>query len=223
MAQALSQSRTSSTAGDMAGQRVPSRPDASTKSVSPNAQQEEQAAGVVTTGSASRLGRAEGERDSVHAIPQACWHGTVVEYVAEVSPAAATQHFRAIHPETLVGSLDDGMVEGFPEAGPSGATVELGRRGEQIQCAARAAEHAGAMFVIERAGERSLGTGVTEYVVLLGSQQVMPFGVGMGDFKGARRRGGWIRRCRWTHPAASGQRTGRRGDNQQPSPAHRRA
>src|ERR1700761_882075 len=83
--------------------------------------------------------RLEGHRDAIHAIAQTGRRWSIVEHVAEVASASAAQNFGANHAQAGIWAFEHRVVDGLPEARPSGATVELGFRGVEVQRAARAA------------------------------------------------------------------------------------
>jgi hypothetical protein len=82
--------------------------------------------------------RLEGHRDAIHAVPQTGRRWSIVEHVAEVASASAAQNFGANHAQAGIWAFEHRVVDGLPEARPSGAAVELGVRGVEVQRAARA-------------------------------------------------------------------------------------
>jgi hypothetical protein len=128
-------------------------------------------------------GRTEGHGDAVHAVAKTGGLRTVVEHVAEVTTAALAKHLGARHSEAVVGALENGSVQRPPETRPPGAAVEFGVGGEQVQRASGTAEDATSVFVVERTAVRHLGARLAQNVVLIGAQQLLPLGVGMGDLE----------------------------------------
>jgi hypothetical protein len=126
--------------------------------------------------------RREVHCNAVHAVAQTCRPRSIVEYMAQVTAATAAADFVTGHSERGVGGFPDGPIQRLPEAWPSGAAVELGPGRKERQGATCASEYAGPLFMVERTGKRALGTGFTQYNVLLWSQQPAPFGVGMRHF-----------------------------------------
>ena len=89
----------------------------------------------------SRSGRAEVERQAVHAIAQAGRPRPVVEDVAEVPATARAQHFGSgREPIMRIGPFHHGAGQRPPETRPPGPALELGRRAEQRLRATRAGE-----------------------------------------------------------------------------------
>src|SRR5471032_441421 len=130
----------------------------------------------------SRAGR-ERHRHAVHAIAQASRFRAVVEHVAQMAAAAAAVDFGAQHAEGAVGGGADGVVQRLPETRPAGVAFKLGARREQRQRAAGAGEFAGAVFVVEWAGERPLGAFAAQHVELRAVEQLVPLVVAVHDFK----------------------------------------
>src|SRR5258706_2118829 len=135
------------------------------------------------SGTGSGSARREGHRDAVHAVAQAGGTGTVVEDVSEVAAAAPAVHFRARFAERAVFARGDRVIERRPEARPAGMAVEFRARREEVEPASRAAEHAGPMFVVERAAVGPFGALLAQHGVLCGSEQAAPFLVGMNHFE----------------------------------------
>src|SRR5439155_20443075 len=92
----------------------------------------------------------------VHAVALTGALRSVREHVTQVTAAARAVHFRAAREETAVLARPHGTGERLEEARPAGTAVELGVRGKQRLAAGRAAEGAGACFVIEGAGAGAL-------------------------------------------------------------------
>src|SRR6476659_2841551 len=131
-------------------------------------------------------GRPEDHGNAVHAVAKARGLWPVVEHVAEVPAAASAEHLGARHEQTVVGSLDHRIVERLPEARPPGAAVELGVGGEQVERTPGTAEDAAPVFIVEWTAVRRLGAGLSQNVVLSGSQQPLPLVVGMRDLVAER-------------------------------------
>src|SRR5579863_5592243 len=139
------------------------------------------------------------QRKAVHAIAQAGRLRSIVEQVTEMAAAAAAVNFGPQHPESPVFGLADGVIERLIEAGPAGAALEFGLRGEQRQVAAGASEDALAMLLEQRARARALGALLAQDLILLWRKLRAPFRVGLLDLEflgGMGRRG--------TQPAESG-------------------
>jgi hypothetical protein len=123
----------------------------------------------------SQLSRLEFERTGIHAIPQPGRRRAVVEHVAQVTAAAAAQHFRALHEQTAVlTELDVLGDRGLVEARPAGAGVKLRARVEQLGATARAVVGAVIFGVDILAGERRFGSLPAQHVVLIGRQSLAP-------------------------------------------------
>src|SRR6478736_7379815 len=131
------------------------------------------------------LGRDEFQRDAVHAVAEPGGRRAVVEHVAEMAAAAAAMDLITHHTESVVGIGQHRALDGLVEAWPAGAAVELGLRIEQLQAASGAREGAGAVLIVERAGEGALGVLLAQHRVLLWREQLSPFLWRVGDFEGA--------------------------------------
>src|SRR5579871_7016245 len=92
----------------------------------------------------------EGQRDPVHAVAQARRLRTIVEHMAEMPAATAAMDLRPLHAQGIVLRRGHGALQRRPEARPTGAAVELGGRGEQVEVAAGAGEVALALLMQER-------------------------------------------------------------------------
>src|SRR5262249_19607608 len=77
----------------------------------------------------------------------------------------------------------DGLFQRRPEAGPSCAAVELGRRGKQVKVATRAGKIAAPFLVQQHAREGTLGRRLTKHRILVGRQQLAPLRVGAGGLR----------------------------------------
>ena len=109
----------------------------------------------------------------------------VVEHVAEVAAAAGAHDLGADHEVRAVLAGLDGLAEhGVGEARPAGARVELRVGAEQLVAAAGAAVDAVALLVDVLAGERGLGGGVAQDLVLVGVELLAPLLVGLRDLLG---------------------------------------
>src|SRR5262249_5031143 len=130
---------------------------------------------------ALRLGL-ELQRQRVDAVALAVRAGAVVEDVPEVPAARAAQDLGATHEEAVVGAQLDGLRDRrLGEARPAGAGVELRVAAEQHGAAARARVVAGLLVVGVLAGERRLGAGAAQHVVLLWRELLTPLLVGLLD------------------------------------------
>src|SRR6476620_1620369 len=132
-----------------------------------------------------RLGRDEFQRHAVDAVAQAGRRRAVVEHVAEMTAAAAAMNLVAHHAEGAVGVFQHRVLDRLVETRPARAAVELGCRIEERQVASGAGESAGAVLVVERAGEGTLGVLLAQHGILLGREQLPPFLRGVGDLEGA--------------------------------------
>src|SRR6185436_18002866 len=126
--------------------------------------------------------RFEDQRDAVDAVAQAGRRWAVIEDVAQMTSAAMTVDGRA-YAEAGIFHFSHRVVQRRPEARPTGATVELGGRGEEREIAARAGEIPASFLVKQGTGERRLGRGLAQDGVLLRVQQLAPLFLGMGDFE----------------------------------------
>src|SRR5262245_3694225 len=107
--------------------------------------------------SARSLLLVELERRAVHAVALAGRLRSVGEDVAEMAAALGAVHLGAGHEEAAVARGADGVGQRLPERRPARAAFVLGRRIEQRLAASRAAERAGALLEVERAGAGALG------------------------------------------------------------------
>src|SRR6516165_6353698 len=128
----------------------------------------------------------EFQRDTVHAVAQAGRRRPIVEDVAKMAAAAAAMHFFPYYAERVVGVGQYCAFDGLVEAWPAGAAVEFGFCIEQRQVASGASEDPGAVFIIERTGEGTLGVLFAQDQILLRCKQLAPFLRRVGDFKCAR-------------------------------------
>src|SRR5262249_4793294 len=100
-------------------------------------------------------GPLEIERHGVDAVSQPGRLGAVLEDVPEVRLATCAVHLGATHEEApILLGLDLVVGDGFEEARPAGAGVELGVRAEQVGAAGGAAVGPGLVVVPVLAGER---------------------------------------------------------------------
>src|SRR4051812_31101530 len=107
-----------------------------------------------------------------------------------MAAATCAQHFGARLEQAVIGAGDDRVRQRTEEAGPAGAAVELGGRREKRVAAARAAEDAAAMLVVERARSRPLGRRLAQGGILGRVEPLPPLGVGQPERKIARLGGG---------------------------------
>src|SRR5262249_39834401 len=98
--------------------------------------------------------------------------------------AAAAMDGRPRHEEGRILGRADGVLQRRPEARPTRAAIELRRRGEKVEVAARAGEIAAPMLVEQRARESLLGRALPQHGILLGCQELVPFVIGMGYREG---------------------------------------
>src|SRR5256885_14468361 len=94
-----------------------------------------------------------------------------------MTAAARAVHFRAASEQGPILARADRPRERLKEARPARAAVELGVRRKQRLAAARAAEGAGACFVIEGTGPGALGAILAQHLVGLGRELAAPVGV----------------------------------------------
>src|SRR3546814_17648053 len=97
--------------------------------------------------------------------------------MAGMAAAAAAMHLGARIAEVAVGRGADRAFERRPEARPAGAAVELGLARIERQRAAGADEGAGALFLVERAGDGAFGRRFAQYAILERRQPFFPFGI----------------------------------------------
>jgi hypothetical protein len=110
--------------------------------------------------------------------------------MAEMAAAAMAGNLGPHHTKRIIVGLIDAMGQRRPKAWPTGAAVELGRRGIEMIVACDAGEDAGAMLVEKRAGEWQFGALLAQHLILLRCQKLVPFRVGMHDFIGSSSFGG---------------------------------
>src|SRR5690348_8456833 len=127
----------------------------------------------------------QGEGAAVDAVALAAFvGGAVVEDVAEVGVAVLADDLGAAHEEAVVRPQFDVLEVGrLGEAGPAGAGVELGVRGEELGAAADTSVHPVGLLVPVGAGEGALGPGVAGHLVLLGRQLLAPLLLGFLDLR----------------------------------------
>src|ERR1700722_549030 len=90
-------------------------------------------------------------------------------------------HFGARHAHAAVDARLHAAFDRRIEARPAGAAFELGLALEQGLSAAGAYEGPRPLLVQESATARPLGAVAAHDIVLLGAQDLAPFGVGVGD------------------------------------------
>src|ERR1700722_10896931 len=105
----------------------------------------------------------------------------VLEDMAEMAAAAAAMHFGAGHAVSPIGCGLDRSRLRIVETRPAGAALELLLRSKQRLFAAGTIERAGTLLVIECATARPLGAVLAHDVELLGSEDFLPFRIGMRD------------------------------------------
>src|SRR6478609_1019494 len=111
---------------------------------------------------------------------QASIIGTIVEDVTEVTPAAPANDLCAAHEQAVVRTQLDRLGDrGLRKARPSRARVELRVRPEQVAAAPGAAVGARLLVVDILAGERRLGAGAAQHLVLLRGQLLAPLLLGL--------------------------------------------
>src|SRR6266566_1444261 len=100
----------------------------------------------------------------------------------EMPAAVAADDLRATHEQTVVRTQLDRLGDGgLGEAGPAGAGVELRVGAEQPRPAGSAPILAGVLVVGVLAGERRLGAGPSQHLVLRRRQLLAPLPVGLFD------------------------------------------
>src|SRR6187455_3130305 len=104
--------------------------------------------------------------------------------MAEVAAAAATMHRGARHPEAAVRRRAHRVVERLPEARPARAAFEFGLGREEIELAARAAEDAFAVLVVQRTRTRAFRGFLAQHLERVGAQDLLPFLLGVRDLEG---------------------------------------
>src|SRR5207244_10501830 len=123
------------------------------------------------------LGGLELQRHAVHAVALTGRLGSVGEHVTQVTAAARAVNFRAAREQAPVLARAYGPRQRLKEARPARAAVELAVRIKQRLAAARAAEGAGACFVIEGIAPGALGAMLAQHLVRLGRELSSPVGV----------------------------------------------
>src|SRR5436190_24260661 len=106
-----------------------------------------------------------------------------------MAAAAPAVHGRAGHAEGAIARRADGILERLPEARPTRAAVELGRRREQVEIAARAAEHALTVLVVQRARERALRGFLAQHAELVRREELLPLVLSVRHLEGGLRSG----------------------------------
>src|SRR5262245_47383238 len=138
----------------------------------------------IRLGSGRRVER-EFQRDPVDAIAQARGSRPVVEYVAEMSAAAAAMHLGAWHQQDAIRGGANRVRQRRVEARPAGLAVVFRVRGEQRQLAGGAKERALAFLLVERARARDFGAVEPQDLVLRLGQDAPPLAVVLLDFERA--------------------------------------
>src|SRR5690554_2195409 len=124
--------------------------------------------------------RLELERCAVDAIAQAALVARPVwEHMPEMAFASRANHLGAHHPVRHVAVLvDRAVLRRAGEAGPARTTVEFGFALEQRLPAGGADIFAWRLVLLVLAGERALGSALTQDAVLLRRQPLAPLGIG---------------------------------------------
>ena len=94
-----------------------------------------------------------------------------------MTAAAAAVVFRTRNDQFEIYFRIDGLRQGLPKAGPAGATVKLGLRGEQRQIATSAVKDTGPFLIVERTGEGRLCAFPAQHRVRLRRQALSPFSI----------------------------------------------
>ena len=143
----------------------------------------------MTTPGAALLLLLKLQRRRIDAIAQARGLRTVLEDVAEVRVAPGAVDFRAPHEEGVVLARADVVRDGCMKTRPAGAGLELGVRVEQLQVTGDAAINTRLVVVQVLAGEGAFGAVLAGNAILLRREELLPFGVGPGDFLNRHIRG----------------------------------
>src|SRR6185437_3352161 len=125
--------------------------------------------------------RFEFKRNTVNAVAQMRRWRPIIEYVAEMASATAAMDLVANHAVTVIGIAFDRSGQRIVEAWPAGPALEFHFRDEQRLVACDASKGAGSLFVEQSAAARHLSAVRTHDLVLLGCEQLAPFGFSVGD------------------------------------------
>src|SRR4051812_24931984 len=98
-----------------------------------------------------------------------------------MAAAGRAMDLGALHPEAVVRRGFDAARDRFVEARPAGAALELAERLEQSRAAAGAGELARPLFGQQGAASGVLRPVLAHDVILLGRQELAPFGVASRD------------------------------------------
>jgi len=120
----------------------------------------------------------EAQRYTIVAIAQPGRLGAIFKDMAVVTAAICAVILRALHKQFAVQFRFERILDRGKETWPTSAAVEFHFGLEQRMSAAGADEYAFAVFIVERAGEAALRTFLPQYMVLFGSQRVLPPVVG---------------------------------------------
>ena len=94
-----------------------------------------------------------------------------------MAATAAAVVFRTWNDQFEIYFRVDGARQGLPEAGPAGATVVLGLRGEQGQITTGAMKDTCPLFIVELTGEGGLSAFPAKHRVRLRRETLSPFSV----------------------------------------------
>src|SRR6185312_7342463 len=98
-----------------------------------------------------------------------------------MAAALGAGHLGAHHAVAGVARGVDRVVLGGPERGPTRPALVLGAGIEQRLAAAGAAKDAGALLVVQRAGEGPLGAVLAQHMMLQRIELLLPLRVGFFD------------------------------------------
>src|SRR6185437_4244843 len=136
---------------------------------------------ITPSGATSGCCRRKLQRHAVDAVAQACRRRTIGEDVAKMAAAGGAVHFGAHHAPVAILRGFDRAGDRIVEARPAGAALEFQLRLEQGRVAGDAGKDTRAMLVQQRAAAGPLRAVAAHDLVLVGRQELAPFGVGVVD------------------------------------------
>src|SRR4051812_37466436 len=101
-----------------------------------------------------------------------------------MAAALGAVHFGPGHEEAAVGRGADATGQRLPEGRPAGAALEFRGRVEQWLAATGADKRTGALLLVQRTGEGTLGAVLAQHAVLLRIELLAPLLVTLLDREG---------------------------------------
>jgi hypothetical protein len=122
------------------------------------------------------------QRSGIHAVPEPCRLGAIVEHVAQVTATTATDHLGPLHAQRTVRVFINSLFpKGLVKAWPAGAAVELGIAHEQLLPTGCTQVFAVFVVVPVLTGEGAFGARLAQDPVLFRAQLLFPLLIAFHD------------------------------------------